>query len=76
MTRRNSTTNELLVFTNTEPKKIYKEVIRDKPEEFVIIIKPESFTSEIYHIYTQRYFTKHYPKLTLSRESMKIMGWP
>ena len=75
MTRRNPNTNELLIFTNTEPKKIYKEIVREKPEEFVIIIKPESFTADIYHIYTQRYFTKHYPKLTLSRESMKIMGW-
>ena len=81
MTRRNATTSELLYFTNKEPKKIFEELQRQRLckeqyiPEFILIIKPESFTSEIYHVYTERYFTKHYPKLTLSRESMKLMGW-
>ena len=81
MTRRNSVTSELLYFTNKEPKKIFEELNRQRLckeqdiPEFILIIKPESFTSEIYHVYTERYFTKHYPKLTLSRESMKLMGW-
>ena len=42
MTRRNSTTNELLVFTNTEPKKIYKEGIGGK-SQIIRVIKPIEF---------------------------------
>lgn len=81
MTKYNPNTNEIICFTDTEPKKIYNEIKKQKSTEsilypeFIIIAKPNSLVAEIYHVYTQRYFTSHYPKISLSRESMKLMGW-